>query len=458
MKDKKSGFDLTTILGDQSKPIAPAGLDIIMIPAGNICPNPENKIYDIGDVSILKADIAEKGLRSPLEVVSRGPVYMLIAGHRRLTACKQLLDEGDERFAYLPCIVVASQGADADLISLITSNATARELSDGEKLKQYAALDGALKRQKAAGHLDGRVRDEIVRITKNGSGTLGRYAAILNNCTPDVIKMVEDGQCSITRAYEASKLYKVMQKTYVKMGYARMPTCDNSYIRAAIQWIVNVGNKDFLSKLNYTLDRYSYHYDDDPNKYEITTTVIRVGNEDIRISSDNNKFIVEQLDCDDKDQVVANGYIYYSNADLYKAAKKAYCNNKEIIKKKTDKIKKEEDPEKKKKMIVNETVQKIMDNVDNWEVIAKVKPLDLIFRRFPMFDGGNITFEIDLKTEETDYKPGVYGRFKYGSVRAMRYNQNGERVPMYFRNGQICWEGLEIVRMALAKMVMENEL
>ena len=47
------GFSINDILGSQSAPAAPAGLkmQIVMLPAVDIEPNPENSIYEIGDVS-----------------------------------------------------------------------------------------------------------------------------------------------------------------------------------------------------------------------------------------------------------------------------------------------------------------------------------------------------------------------------------------------------------------------
>ena len=164
------GFSINDILGS-TKANAPAGqkMQVVMLPAADIEPNPENSIYEIGDVSMLKADIAERGLRSPLEVLpARAGKYMLLAGHRRWTACRALTAEGVAGFEVLPCVIRQSQGEDDDLIALITSNATARELTDGERLRQYRALKQALERKKAAGALDGRIRDEMSRITGTG--------------------------------------------------------------------------------------------------------------------------------------------------------------------------------------------------------------------------------------------------------------------------------------------------
>lgn len=248
------GFSINDILGSQSAPAAPAGLkmQIVMLPAVDIEPNPENSIYEIGDVSMLKADIAERGLRSPLEVLpAQGGKYMLLAGHRRWTACRELSTEGDKRFELLPCVVHASAGADDDLIALITSNATARELTDGERLRQYRALKQALERKKAAGSLDGRVRDEMSRITGDGTGTLGRLNAIINHCIPEVLKMVENGEITLTRAYECSKLYKVQQMEYAKNGYARMATLEPSERNAVIEWLAQTELQPLFDGLDY---------------------------------------------------------------------------------------------------------------------------------------------------------------------------------------------------------------
>ena len=56
------GFSINDILGS-TKANAPAGqkMQVVMLPAADIEPNPENSIYEIGDVSMLKADIAERG-------------------------------------------------------------------------------------------------------------------------------------------------------------------------------------------------------------------------------------------------------------------------------------------------------------------------------------------------------------------------------------------------------------
>lgn len=249
-----SGFSIDDILGEQSKaPAQTNSLVVSWLPIDKIRPDPRNTIYEIGDISLLKADIADKGIRQPLEVVADGDGWRIRSGHRRWTAAKALRDEGDGRFANIPCIVCASQGEDDDVIGLIMANATARDMNDAEKLRQYAALKQALEHKKAAGDLHGRVRDEIVRITGDSSGKLARYNAILSHCCPEVLAMIDRGEIGLTRAYEASKLYKVQQVDFVKNGYAAMPDATPEQVQAACDYVVGEVYKDVLQDFDYSL-------------------------------------------------------------------------------------------------------------------------------------------------------------------------------------------------------------
>ena len=193
---------LSGLLNTQDDNLAGAPMQVEMLPIDWIVPNPDNKIYHVGDVSRLAEDIRKNGVRQPLEVVrTGGTTYKLIGGERRLTACQELLDDGDERFSSLPCIILESKGKLDDKIALITANATARELTDGERLAQYEALKDALSEKKQAGQLEGKVRDALCKILGEGSGTLARLNAISANCTEDVKAKLHRGEIGLMEAY-----------------------------------------------------------------------------------------------------------------------------------------------------------------------------------------------------------------------------------------------------------------
>lgn len=252
-----AAFDIKSILGDQSQPRQGQRLDVVMVPIESIEPNPRNtEIYLIGDVSALAEDIKANGLRQPLEVVQDGSTYRLIGGERRWTAMMQLHEAGDERFATVPCVLRPAGSEDDELLALITANSTARELTDGERLAQYEALKEIYQRKKAAGEFEGRVRDKLVEVTGMSAGALGRMNAISQNCTEEVRQMLRDGKATLTKCYEASKLWPRQQVDFIKDGYARsLPSVkDRKKLEALYQFIARMMyEKDYAPENAYSL-------------------------------------------------------------------------------------------------------------------------------------------------------------------------------------------------------------
>lgn len=204
---------LNSLMNAQSQTATPAGqqMQVVMIPSRNIIPNPDNdEIYTIGNMESLKDDIQQNGLRQPLEVI---PVegepdrYMLISGHRRWIACTMLGAAGESRFDALPCLIRESHGELDDRIALITANATARDLTDGERLAQYEALKDALTKKKAAGQLEGKVRDEVCRILGLSTGAAARLNVIAS-CENELIKeRLKAGEIGLMEAYRSAQDY-----------------------------------------------------------------------------------------------------------------------------------------------------------------------------------------------------------------------------------------------------------
>lgn len=198
---------LSGLLSVQPDDPAGSGMQVVMIDRKNIIINPDNrKIYRIGDVSRLKEDIKTNGIRQPLEVVELdGGNYKLIGGERRLTACEELAKEGDTRFGALPCVILKLKYDDDEKIALITANATARELTDGERLAQYETLKEILTRRKNLGGLSGKVRDELCRILGLSTGAAARLNAISENCGDDTKRELQAGEITLMGAYRRAQ-------------------------------------------------------------------------------------------------------------------------------------------------------------------------------------------------------------------------------------------------------------
>ena len=421
-----AGFSIDEIL-NKNKAVAPAGqaLQVVMLPAENIEPNPKNSIYEIGDVSMLKADIAERGLRSPLEVLpAKNGKYMLLAGHRRWTACRELAAENVPGFALLPCVVRESHGSDDDLIALITSNATARELTDGERLRQYLALKKALENKKAAGNLDGRVRDAMSRITGDGTGTLGRLNSIATHCTPQVLEMLSKGEIGITRAYECSRLYKVQQEKYAKTGWSWMPDISNSARRAAIKYLVEDGLADQLRRFDYVEHNdWNYYNNLDARKMvPITLEIDTVGA--LRLEPKSQYTVtVQQLDDEDGSEVTAETDI--SPREYFDQARKLYADRDALKKKKLAESQKK--TAEKARQAQSEKWEALarekMQRFDDWKKVAQAKELGLVFREYPTADGGRIVVMADEVTRN-DKADGI----PYGNYFVARFAADGRRI------------------------------
>lgn len=108
--------------------------EIKLINTSLIDPHPDNPRKNIGDVTDLAASIKANGLLSPLSVVPNGERYRVIAGHRRLAACKQA------GIGAVPCFVL-QLGPLQQLEAMVTENCQREQLT---VLEEADAIQGML--------------------------------------------------------------------------------------------------------------------------------------------------------------------------------------------------------------------------------------------------------------------------------------------------------------------------
>lgn len=99
-----------------------------------IDPHPDNPRKNIGDVTDLAASIKTNGLLTPLSVVPNGSHYRVIAGHRRLAACKQA------GTGAVPCFVLQLDPLQ-QLEAMVTENCQREQLT---VLEEADAIQGML--------------------------------------------------------------------------------------------------------------------------------------------------------------------------------------------------------------------------------------------------------------------------------------------------------------------------
>lgn len=107
---------------------------IKLINTSLIDPHPDNPRKQIGDVTDLAASIKANGLLSPLSVVPHGQRYRVIAGHRRLAACKQA------GTGAVPCFVLDLTPLQ-QLEAMVTENCQREQLTT---MEEADAIQGML--------------------------------------------------------------------------------------------------------------------------------------------------------------------------------------------------------------------------------------------------------------------------------------------------------------------------
>lgn len=214
-------FNLTELLNQRSKEAAPQGQqgaaeaekDTAATTASttadiyDLIPSKDN-FYSVEDVQDLKQSIELLGILQPLLVTDEEDgKRRIIAGHRRRLAIMQLVDEGKERFRYVPIMVKPTKNAILDRLALIMTNRF-REKTDWEKMTESIETEKLVQELKAQMDIPGRTRDLLAEIIDASPATLGRYKAIYNNLAAELMAEFKAGKIGVSVIYEISQLEK----------------------------------------------------------------------------------------------------------------------------------------------------------------------------------------------------------------------------------------------------------
>ena len=178
----------------------------------------KKNFYEIVNVDELAEDIKMYGLNHNLVVrkLDNGK-YELISGERRYTALTQLVEQGNEIFALVPCKVIEANDIDSEII-LIQANAQTRELTEIEKLEQVKRLTELYKTKKKNGEkVPGKIREIIANDLKLSPTQVGRYERINKNLIPELKEILENGNLTIANASEFSSLSEANQKVILEI-------------------------------------------------------------------------------------------------------------------------------------------------------------------------------------------------------------------------------------------------
>ena len=225
MADSNRKFNLTELLNQRSKEIAPQGQREAEEEKGgrtetadiyDLLPSTDN-FYSTTDVEDLKQSIELLGVLQPLLVTDEEDgKRRIIAGHRRRLAVLQLVDEGKERFRYVPIVTKPKKGELLDRLALIMANRF-REKTDWEKMTEALETEKLVLELKEQMDIPGRTRDLLSEIVNASPAQLGRYKAIYNNLTPEIMAEFKAGKIGVSTAYEVSGFDEEAQQEAYKV-------------------------------------------------------------------------------------------------------------------------------------------------------------------------------------------------------------------------------------------------
>jgi ParB-like chromosome segregation protein Spo0J len=216
-----SKFNLTQLLNARSKEVAAVDTaaeeketttEAVTATADiyDLIPSKDN-FYSTDSVEDLKQSIELLGILQPLLVTSEeNGKRRIIAGHRRRLAIMQLVDEGKERFRYVPIMVKPTRDAIIDRLALIMTNRF-REKTDWEKMTEALETEKLVLELKEQMDIPGRTRDLLSEIVDTSPAQLGRYKAINNNLTPEMMAEFKAGNIGVSIVYEVSGMKEEWQ-------------------------------------------------------------------------------------------------------------------------------------------------------------------------------------------------------------------------------------------------------
>lgn len=170
------------------------------IPIKNIVPNPNQPRRNFDKVSLqdLAISIMEYGLMQPISVRQIGAFdYELIAGERRLTACKSL------GMTYIPAIVMKANGTDSAILALV-ENIQRENLNYIEEAEAYCTLIDE----------HGLTQEQLADKLGKGQSTIANKIRILR-LSPEIRKVLTDNSLTERHARALLRLPEERQRLRV---------------------------------------------------------------------------------------------------------------------------------------------------------------------------------------------------------------------------------------------------
>lgn len=219
-------FDMRNFLNAESKKDIKSDWKPIKVSARKLRPAPDKKNFYHADDKEIK-DLAESieliGLQQypVIRPVEGTDEYEVIAGHKRRLAILRLLDEGKAEYERIPCKVETPDDIRNELI-LIFTNATQRERTDYEKMREIERVRELLTEYQKTHELTGRRQNIIAEILGTNKTKVGTLDNINNNLIAPFVEEFATGKISTSAANEIAGLepdaQQALYETYKTTG------------------------------------------------------------------------------------------------------------------------------------------------------------------------------------------------------------------------------------------------
>lgn len=237
-------FNLADVLRDvNAQDLGHAGREqISYIDIDLIDPDPAN-FYELSDLDELAANIELVGLQQPLRVrvhPEDPERWMIVSGHRRRAAIRQLVDDGKDELRAVACIV-EQPAASKELqeLRLIYANSGTRKMTPAEISKQAERVEMLLYQLKEQGvEFGGRMRDHVAEACKVSKSKLARLKVIRENLSSTIKPFFDSGKLAESTAYALAQHPKSWQCIIWGSKYNKEQ--DGTYLR---EWYVKDGVK-----------------------------------------------------------------------------------------------------------------------------------------------------------------------------------------------------------------------
>ena len=205
----------SSIFGEGDKSGAGSPINLVI---DDLHPFPKQpfRLYTEEKMQEMVESVTEYGVISPIVVRPNpdGEGYEIISGHNRVEACRRA------NINQVPAII-REVDDDTAIILMVDSNLRQRDkLLPSEKAKAYQMKMEALKRQGArrdltSGH-DGQklgtvTRDTVAETVEDSARQIQRFVR-LNNLSPALMNLVDEGKLALTPAVEISYLGEAEQE------------------------------------------------------------------------------------------------------------------------------------------------------------------------------------------------------------------------------------------------------